>query len=109
MLQPEWTGLSGQQRASRYRDHCPVNDIIGATIDRVQDELMEPADPMLAFIDRAFGRPDEYLLSRLITHWRQEVWETTPVMLAQNEEHILEALRQNLESDACRRAKSLAL
>lgn len=109
MLRPEWADLSDQQRKVRYRDHCTVNDIIGATIDRVQDELLEPADPMLAFIDRAFGRLDEYLLSRLITHWRQEVWETTQVMLAQKEEHILEALRQNLESDVCRRAKLLAL
>jgi len=108
MLRPEWSRLSSAQRTARYRDHCTVNDIIGATIDRVQDELLEPGDPILAFIDRAFGRLDEYLLSRLITHWRQNVWETTQVMLAQKEEHLLEAVRQNLESEVCRRAKLLA-
>ncbi|MEZ4685403.1 MAG: DUF5995 family protein [Bacteroidia bacterium] len=63
MLQPEWHGLSETERNLRYADHCKVNEVIAATIDQVQDEIIEPRNAFMAFIDRAFGRLDEYLLS----------------------------------------------
>lgn len=74
-LHAEWSGLSGLERSGRLADHRTVNRIIFQSIDAVQDEIIEPGEPIMAAIDVLFGRVDEFLLSRLITHWREEVWE----------------------------------
>ena len=66
MLQPEWKQLSNQQKQIRLEDHNYVNQVIARTIDRVQDELLEPSNPGLAWVDKLFGRVDEFLISKLI-------------------------------------------
>ncbi len=75
LLRPEWPALSPAARADRYADHCQVNRVIGRTIDAVQDQVLEPASPVLALLDEVLGRADEALISRLITAWRESVWE----------------------------------
>jgi len=82
LLRPEWASLTDNQRAERYADHCHVNDIIGRTIDSVQDQVLEPAMPLMEMIDNLFGPFDEMLISRLIGSWRETVW--------QNATHLLE-------------------
>ncbi len=51
LLQPEWQRLSPAQRAVRRSDHNRVNRVIAATIDAVQDQILEPAMPMMQMVD----------------------------------------------------------
>ncbi len=108
MLAPEWSDLSESQQEKRYADHCQVNTIIADTIDQVQDDILERDDRFMALIDRAFGRLDEYLLSRLIRNWRQGVWEEAQRMLAAKDARQREHLRGAIEAEVMRRAKLLA-
>lgn len=75
LLEPEWGALSAPQRAARYRDHGHVNRVIARTIDAVQDEVLEPAMPGMSLLDVLMGPLDEYLIARLITGWREDVWQ----------------------------------
>lgn len=109
MLHEDWQNLSAQEQKLRFEDHCKVNEIIAASIDRVQDELLSPADPVMGWIDKAFGRMDEYLLSRLITSWRQEVWDQACGMIAVSEETQREVLRISIEKSVIKRNKLIAL
>ena len=74
LLEPEWPSLSDEERRARYEDYCRVNDIIGRTIDSVQDGILEKREPIMALVDTLFGPVDEWLVSRGITEWREEVW-----------------------------------
>lgn len=75
MLEAEWAGLDEGRRSSRYADHCRVNVVIGNTIDAVQDEILEPGTPALAYVDVLMGPLDEYLISHVIASWRETVWQ----------------------------------
>lgn len=81
LLRAEWGGYSSEQRARRYADHCRINDIIGRTIDAVQDEVLEPAMPIMDVFDKLLGPFDEMLILRLITRWREKVWRNTAHLL----------------------------
>jgi Family of unknown function (DUF5995) len=74
MLEPEWAQLPFEERAQRYEDHCQINWIIAETIDEVQDRVLERYSPELDLMDKVFGRIDEWLISGLITRWRDQVW-----------------------------------
>lgn len=108
MLHQDWQHLTPLEQQQRYEDHCKVNEIIGGTIDRVQDELLSPADPVMGWIDKAFGRVDEYLLSVLITSWRKEVWDQACSMIAFSEENQREVLRLSIEKSVLKRNRLLA-
>ena len=75
----------------------PVNAIISSTIDAVQDTVVEPASPIMALVDQVLGRMDEWLLSQLITSWRQEVWNVAIHLLETPEACEREAIRQEQE------------
>jgi len=107
MLQTEWDSLSTEQREARYLDHCLVNQVIGASIDQVQDDILEPGEPVLAIMDRLLGRVDEYLVSRLIRKWRQEVWEQAEHFLSYPGPTNQEQLRKDLEADVLRRGERI--
>jgi len=81
LLRPEWNNLSEEQRTSRYADHCRINEVIGRTVDTVQDQVLEPAMPIMDIIDKLLGPIDELLLSRLIAHWRETVWHNVSRLL----------------------------
>jgi hypothetical protein len=74
MLEHEWTALSPDKRMDRFHDHCAVNQVIARSIDEVQDTILERYSPALNLIDRTFGRLDEWMISSLITRWREQVW-----------------------------------
>jgi hypothetical protein len=74
LLKPEWDNLSGKQRNQRYTDHKHVNEVIAATIDAVQDQVLEPSMPVMDYLDRLLGKYDEMIISRLLTEWRESVW-----------------------------------
>lgn len=81
LLKSEWHEHTDQQRSQRYDDYCQVNSIIGRTIDSVQDQVLEPAMPIMDLFDRLLGPLDEILISRLITRWRESVWRNSANLL----------------------------
>jgi hypothetical protein len=99
MLAPEWESLTEEQRKMRYEDHCYVNNIIARTIDAVQDRILEPENRFLAFIDVVFGRVDEYLISQLISSWREDVWKNTQVMMQVSNDFERETFRKKIETE----------
>lgn len=109
LLHLEWKELSDSEKLARYQDHCKVNEIIAASIDAVQDELLSPSDPFMDLIDQAFGRMDEYLLSKLITNWRQEVWDQACSLLVISDELEREEIRKKLEASVLKRNKLISL
>jgi len=109
LLKPEWHALSETQQKLRYEDHIHVNLVIAKTIDRVQDEILEPLNPALDWIDRLFGRMDEYLISRLITNWREEVWENSQKLLQIETPEAREVFRVELEKEVLHRSDIISL
>lgn len=55
-LHQDWPLLDEPQRKLRQNDHETVNQIIGDTIDAVQDTVVEPLSPAMAVVDRLMGR-----------------------------------------------------
>lgn len=109
MLQPEWDSLSAEGRQHRYGDHCQINSIIGATIDGVQDQIIEPGSKRMAMADAALGPIDEWLTSRLITHWREEVWLNALHLLAESDRQERDKHLRLIERKTLKRAKAIAL
>lgn len=109
VLQPEWQTLTDTERSQRHADYGYVNEIIARTIDAVQDQVLEPAMPLLAVLDRLLGRMDEQLISRLLTVWRDEVWRDAMQVLdavdAVEHAHII----RQVEARALREARLIAL
>jgi hypothetical protein len=105
LLQAEWPGLTAEQRAGRYADFCQVNEVIGQTIDAVQDQVLEPNMPAMDFIDRFFGPIDELLISSLINHWRDDVWHNAVLLLETGDSSERAQFVEQVEQDALRLGK----
>lgn len=105
LLQPEWQQLDEARRRARFADHCRVNDIIGATIDAVQDQVLEPAMPVLQVVDVLLGRLDERMISRLITRWRGNVWQHAVRLVEAANTSQRTALTRRVEIEALQMAK----
>jgi len=107
LLEPEWAELSDSQRAERYADHSYVNEIIARTIDAVQDTVLEPAMPVMDIIDKLFGPLDEMMLSRLITNWRDRVWNYAVLLLESKESAERERVIHQVEETAFQQARAI--
>ena len=107
LLEPEWEQLDRSRRRERYEDYCTVNGIIAQTIDSVQDLVLETCSPEMALVDIALGRMDEWLISRLITSWRDEVWEKAVEQLELRDASVRETSRQELESRTLTRGEAI--
>lgn len=107
VLHGEWMVLSLEQKQERFEDHCCVNKIIAETIDLVQDSIIEPADPRLKIVDVLMGRADEWLLSRLISGWRKDVWQYAEAMLAAKTPEEYEIIRVQLENHTRHRTRQI--
>ena len=105
LLEPEWPSLSDEGRRARYEDYCRVNDTIGRTIDSVQDSIIEKREPIMALVDTLLGPVDEWLVSRGITEWREEVWGHAVRRVETTGEAQREVLRQEIEASAMRWAR----
>ncbi len=81
LLQPEWPDLGPAQRAARQADHEQVNNVIGRTVDAVQDQILDPAMPLMDLFDRLLGPLDELLISRVIAGWRHAVWRNAVALI----------------------------
>ncbi len=107
LLHDEWADLSPAQRQVCYADYCLVNDIIAETIDAVQDEVVERYSPLMALIDWLGGPVDEFIITQLITHWREEVWRYARQLLDAPDEAAREGVRQALEQTAVQRGRAI--
>lgn len=107
VLSPNWRALSATARRRRYEDHRQVNVIIGRTVDAVQDDIIEPKEPLLKIVDALFGPIDEWAASIMIRHWREEVWQHALQMLAAHDDAERETLRQQVERLALERARAI--
>ncbi len=74
ILEPEWASLTEAQRQLRYQDHCRVNQVIGKTVDAVEEEVLDPEMPIIRIVDTLMGHLDEAMISDLLGHWREIVW-----------------------------------
>ena len=63
----------------------------------MQDTIIEKEHPSLDIIDKLFGRADEYLLSRLISNWRDEVWKEAVELLEEPSAEIRDKMITKLE------------
>ena len=86
LLTPEWKVSSPTLRAVRYQDYCLVNEIIGRTIDEVQDEILEQDSQVMKYLDLALINFDEWMISRVITNWRDQVWNLAIQLVASENE-----------------------
>lgn len=109
LLEPEWDQLTPGQREERHADHCHVNTIIGRTIDTVQDDVMERYSPSMDLLDKLLGPLDEMIASRLISGWREEVWQQAVRYLELPYPNEREELRRQIEVATLRKANIILL
>jgi len=100
LLQPEWLDLGVEQRVIRQADHEHVNEVIGRTIDSVQDQILDPAMPLLDVFDKMLGPLDELLISRMITRWRHTVWRNAVNLTETTQVDARQRLIAQVEAEA---------
>jgi hypothetical protein len=105
LLEPEWPRLDNAGRSQRFADYAQVNAIIAATIDAVQDTILEPAMPAMQLLDVLMGPVDELLVARLIRSWRQSVWEAATRLLEAGEPEARTRLISQVEQHALQVAR----
>jgi hypothetical protein len=107
LLSPEWLNLSLAERQQRYADYTEVNAIIGRTIDAVQDTIVEPEMPLMDIVDKAMGPVDEWMISHLISHWRDHVWQEAIRLMETGDTGQRNLLLQDIESRTMDRAAAM--
>ncbi len=107
LLSNEWAQLSATQRQSRYRDYCRINQIIQHTIDGVQDQIINPEQPLWGVVDRLLGPVDEWLISALIRDWREEVWQYATRLLDLAGEAEQAVIQKQVHSLSLARARNI--
>jgi hypothetical protein len=109
MLEPEWMSLADIGRRRRFQDHCTINTIIASSIDEVQDSILERYSPGMSLIDRAFGHLDEMLISKLITHWRERVWQNAARCVNCSSPEERDDLIRQVEGASLRKGQAILL
>jgi hypothetical protein len=105
MLSPEWQQLSRDQRLKRYEDHCHVNEVIRRTIDSVQDTIIESKTPLMNIVDELLGQSDEWIVSQMISRWRDDVWDQAQRLLDCNNPEERQSICQQIEVKTINRAQ----
>ncbi len=108
LLAGEWHAMLPHERTARHRDYCEVNAIIASTIDAVQDDILSPSIPLASLLDRMMGRLDEYLISRLITAWRDQTWDSAIELRSAADDPARRAVIRSVEMRALRMADLIA-
>ncbi len=103
LFHENWQQLSQNERDLYYEDYTRVNDIISITIDAVQDEIIAPEMPNMQMLDKILGRADEWLISKLIVAWREEVWNNAVNLLSAKNKEERDLIITQIEADAIRR------
>jgi hypothetical protein len=107
LLAPEWAELADERRAQRHADHTLVNRIIGETVDAVQDQVIDRHSPWYDWVDKLLGPIDEWLTSRLISRWREEVWHNAVRYLEAAAPEERAALQRQVEQQAMRLGRDM--
>ncbi|SDC50821.1 hypothetical protein SAMN04488104_100122 [Algoriphagus faecimaris] len=106
-LENEWPTCDTPQRMLRKNDHELVNRIISASIDEVQDTIIKPIAPSLAIMDKMLGPIDEWLLSKMISAWRSDVWEVSELLLHAESTHDRQEIIRKQETEVFERGEKL--
>jgi hypothetical protein len=69
----------------------------------VQDQVIDRHSPWYDFVDKLLGPVDEWLTSRLISHWREEVWDNAVRCLEAADAGTRAELRRQIEQSAMER------
>lgn len=107
LLRGEASALQDPTQRLRHADFSEVNQVIAETIDAVQDDVIERYTPALALLDVGLARLDEWIITRLISRWREEVWQQGVRMAQLPESAQREALRRQVERSAEVRAMAI--
>ncbi|MGB7818566.1 MAG: DUF5995 family protein [Ornithinibacter sp.] len=73
-LLEDWHELDERTRAVRHADHEHVNEIIQATTDEVQREVVARYAPETAILDTVLGPVDEWVFGAVVESFRGQVW-----------------------------------
>ncbi|RZS95926.1 DUF5995 family protein [Cecembia calidifontis] len=106
-MEQEWISADPDKRTKRKNDHELVNQVIANSIDAVQDNIIKPLSPSLAFLDKLMGRMDEWLLSKMIVSWRSDVWNVSQLLLEAKSPDVREEIRQRQELQVLKRGEQL--
>jgi hypothetical protein len=109
LLAPVWHELDADQREMRRRDYDHVNDVIVATVDLVQDEVVERYACWCAALDIVMGRLDEALAARLLIGWRRRVWRQAAAILDQADRSLDADRFAAIERQCLRRSQLILL
>lgn len=109
LLAPEWAVLAPPARERRHADYLVVNDIIGATVDAVQDSVLEAAVPLLQVADVLLGWADEFLLSRLLFRWRDQAWDDAVALVEAPDARARTAVVDRMDARALATARAILL
>ncbi len=104
----DWDSLDDATRDVRLADHAHVNAIIERTVDEIQSEVLARVEPAIGVIDVVMGRMDEWLFSRLASHYRENVWEDTQRLLAARTAEERLAIVAELDQHARRLGRLIA-
>jgi hypothetical protein len=107
VLRSEWAALTPEQRQSRYRDHCLVNEIISETIDSVQDQIVDHYDAMMEVVDKILGPLDEWMTTWMIRDWRDQVWFNAIQLVEAFDETERQARIDAVEKHSLKRAYAI--
>ncbi len=108
LLRPEWGRLAEAQQNQRRADYDAVNQIIGLTIDRVQDEVIARYARTMRLIDKTLGPLDEWCTARLIRNWRDDVWRQAMATIVISDETERQAAYRRIDQLALARARLLS-
>lgn len=109
LLGPEWGELPIEARRLRQRDYARVNEVIAATVDQVQDQVVEPLAPLLRILDVLLGGADELLASRLLDAWRDGAWAHSVALLEAQTADERADLLSSIEASALRTGRLILL
>jgi hypothetical protein len=99
LLGPEAAELTPPQLILRRADHDLVNDILAASIDTVQEQVVDEYLPGMRVVDLALGPLDEHVVAQLIVRWRDGVWSNVLELVCATSEDEREAVRRRVEQE----------
>ena len=109
LLLPGWDSLPEDRRQERRRDFDEVNKVIGRTIDVVQNQIVDRSIPAMRIVDELMGPTDEWMVSHLIAHWRDEVWQNAIHLIETPSQRRRAALVRQVEASTLKRSQAILL
>lgn len=102
-----WEGMDADERQAAHDDFARVNDVIAATVDEVQEQVLAPFNYLQKVIAVGMGSADELIISRLVGHWRQRVWERAVMLIEARGVDEQENARQQIVVASVRIAEAI--